>query len=85
MWNRILLLASASLLLSACAISTPSSMRRTPPEECVAQVAKLNPLAAGTQAEEELWITDAAPKYQELRKNYECLRDWSADDADDEE
>lgn len=60
-------------------------MRRTPPEECVAQVVKLKPLVTGSQTEEELWITDVAPRYQELRKNYECLRDWSTDDGDDQE
>jgi starvation-inducible outer membrane lipoprotein len=83
MFAKTLLLASACLLLSGCVGSMSSLIKRTPPQECIQAVQKLKPLSTGAQAEYELWVIDTTPKYTELRKNYECLRDW-AEESDDE-
>lgn len=83
--NRTLLLLIALPLLSGCAISMSSLMRRTPPQDCMREVEPLKRLETGSQVEEELWIADAAPKYQALAKDYNCLREWANEDPNDAE
>ena len=84
-FKRTLLLSSAALLLGGCPGSTLSLIKRMPPEECMRPVPPLLRLETGLQTELELWISDTAPKYTELRKNYECLETWAKDESEDDD
>lgn len=85
MFARILLLLTAASLLAGCPGLMTSSIKRTPPEECVKPAPPLKRIETGTQDELELWAADTAPKYGEVKKNYECLETWARKGTDDED
>jgi hypothetical protein len=85
MFARILLLSIAASVLTACPGLMLSSTKRTPPEECVKAVPPLKKLETGSQDELKLWVADTAPKYGEVKKNYECLEGWARKGTDDED
>ena len=85
MLTRTLLLPIAALLLAGCSGSTLSLIKRTPPDECMHQAAALKNLKTGEQNELELWVADTAPKYRDLKKDHECLKNWANESEDDDD